>query len=169
MSTEDDEVLSAAGALREIRTLLSKRKKREAYELAGRAAVRYGDDPFLLSHFGYLAALVDGKYRSGIDACTRAIVLYEKKALRGEEDSDESQLGPLYLNLGRAYIAAGKKKEAIEALNAGLKHARHNPDLAAELKKLGVRQYVPVPFLKRKNPVNEVIGILLRKKKAKQE
>jgi tetratricopeptide (TPR) repeat protein len=169
MSTEGDEVLSAAGALREIRTLLSKRKKREAYELAAQAVVRYGNDPFLLSLFGYLDALVGGKYRSGIDSCTRAIALFEKRALRGKVDTDESQSAPLYLNLGKAYSAAGKRKEAIETLNTGLKHARRDSDLLAELKRLGTRRYIPVPFLKRESLLNEIIGRMLRKKKGEQE
>ena len=132
--------------------------------MAAQAAVRYASDPFILSYFGYLQASVEGKYRSGIDACTRAITLFEKKVLRGEDYAEESQNAVLYLNLGRAYIAAEKKKDAITTLNAGLKFDRKNRDLMAEIQRMGIRKFIPVPFLSRTNPVNEIIGRLLRKK-----
>ncbi len=169
MANHYDETPSASVFLRQIEKLLAQRKRRDAYQLAGQAAVRYGNDPFLLSYFGYLEAWVDGRYRSGIDACTRAIVLLQKKALRGEDDTEESQLGLLYLNLGRAYIAAEKKKEAIKTLNTGLKYDKQNKGLLTELERLGVRKFIPVPFLKRTNPINEVIGRMLRKKKRAEE
>ncbi len=165
MVSHDEEALSAAAFIQEIETLLRNRKRRDAYRLASRAAVKYDNDPFLLSYFGYLEAAVEGKYRSGIDACTRAITLLAKMAMRGEGDAEESQLAPLYLNLGRAYIAAEKRQEAVKSLNAGLKYDKQHKGLHAELERLGVRRYVPVPFLKRANPINEIIGRMLRKKR----
>ncbi len=154
--------------LREIETLLRNRKRRDAYQLAGQAAIRYANDPFLLSYFGYLEASVDGRYRSGIETCTRAIALLAKKALLGEDDAEESQLAPLYLNLGRAYIAAEKRMEAIRTLNAGLKYDRQNRKLLSELEQLGVRRFTPVPFLRRDNPINAIIGRMMRKKKLEE-
>ncbi len=165
MAHQDNETLSAATILREIETLLRNRQRRDAYQLAGQAAVRYENDPFLLSYFGYLEASVDGRYRSGIDTCTRAIALLAKKAMLGEDDAEESQLAPLYLNLGRAYIAAEKRMEAIKALNAGLKYDKQNKGLLVELERLGIRRFVPIPFLKRANPVNVIIGRMLRRKR----
>jgi tetratricopeptide (TPR) repeat protein len=168
MISQDVKFLTAAGFLQEIEALLLKRRRRDAYQLAGQAVVRYANDPFLLSYFGYLEATVNGKYRSGIDACTRAITLFKKKMLLGKDDAEESQMAPLYLNLGRAYIAAEKKKEAIESLKAGLKFDRRNEDLMAELERMGIRRFIPVPFLRRTNPINEVIGRMLRKKKGEE-
>jgi len=71
----------------------------------------------------------------------------------------------LYFNLGRAYIAGGTKKEAVDALNKGLRFDKKNKDILNELNRLGVRKLVPVPFLSRSNPVNEIIGVMLRKSK----
>ncbi len=168
MVSQNDETPPAAVFLREIEMLLRNRKRRDAYQLAGQAAVRHEDDPFLLSYFGYLEASVDGRYRNGIETCTRAIALLAKKAMLGEDDAEESQLALLYLNLGRAYIAAGKRMEAIKTLNAGLKYDRQNKGLLGELERLGVRRFIPVPFLKRTNPINEIIGRILRKKRAEK-
>jgi tetratricopeptide (TPR) repeat protein len=168
MASQDDEAPSAAIFLREIETLLRNRKRRDAYQLAGQAAVRYENDPFLLSYFGYLEASVEGRYRNGIDTCSRAIALLAKKAMLGEDDAEESQLAPLYLNLGRAYIAAEKRMEAIKALNAGLKYDKQNKGLLGELERLGIRRFIPVPFLNRANPVNKIIGRMLRKKRAEE-
>jgi tetratricopeptide (TPR) repeat protein len=166
MAKENGEILSASGLLREVKALLANRRRRDAYLLVGQAVVRYGDDPFLLSYFGFLEAAVEGKYRSGIEACTRAITLFEKKILLGEDDYEEKLVAPLYLNLGKAYVAAGKRKEAIETLNTGLKYAKNHNDLLVTLDRLGIRKYVPLPCLKRSNPINDVIGRMLRRKKA---
>ncbi len=168
METKDNQTPSAAVFLREIEGLLAKRKRRDAYQLAAHATVKYGDNPVLLSYYGYLAALVDGRYRNGIDACIRAVAMLQRKVLRGDDDADESRLGLLHLNLGRAYIAADKKKDAIRTLNAGLKFKSRNKDLKSELERLGIRKYVPVPFLKRSNPINEIIGRMLRKKRVEE-
>ncbi len=169
MTKQDDKSLSAAESLQQVKALLSRRRRRDAYQLAGQAVVRYGNDPFLLSYFGYLQAAVDGRYRSGIDACTRAITLFERKVLRGEEDAEDSQAGPLYLNLGKAYLAAGKRKEAVKTLNAGLKFNKQDRELMAQLERIGVRKFIPVPFLKRSNPINEFIGRMLRRKKEEDD
>jgi tetratricopeptide (TPR) repeat protein len=168
MASLEDKYITAAGLLLEVKTLLAKRSWIDAYQLAARASVRHASDPFLLSYYGYLDASVEGKYRRGIEACTRAITLFEKKMFRGEDDAEESQMAVLYLNLGKAYIAAEKKKEAIKALNAGLKFDRKNQDLMAELERMGIRKLIPVPFLKRTNPVNEIIGWMLRKRKGEE-
>ncbi len=168
LETLDNEAPTAVVFLREIEGLLAKRKRRDAYHVAAQAAVKYADDPVLLSYFGYLSALVDGRYRNGIDACIRAIAMLQRKVLRGDDDADEAKLGLLHLNLGRAYIAADKKKDAIRTLNAGLKFKSRNTDLKSELERLGIRKYLPVPFLKRSNPINEIIGRMLRKKRAEE-
>jgi len=155
--------ISPAGYLRTVKALLVKGRRREAYELAQNAVVQYADDPFLLSYYGYLAAFMDGKYRSGIEACTRAIALFRKKALLGEEDAEEALNAGLYLNLGRAYLAAGKKMDAVDTLNKGLHYDKRNRDILAELKNLGIRKIIPLPFLARSNPINVFIGRMLRK------
>jgi hypothetical protein len=70
-----------------------------------------------------------------------------------------------YLNLGKAYLAAGKKKDAINAFNKGLQHDKSNSDLRKELRGLGMRKKPPVSFLDRANPINKCIGMILQKTK----
>ncbi len=67
------------------------------------------------------------------------------------------------LNLGRAHLAIGEKEEAIKAFKLGLRADPENKELLGELKKLGVRKSPPVPFLKRNNPINKYLGMLLRR------
>lgn len=168
-SKPGDTTLTPSEYVASIKSLLRSRKMRDAYALIQHAVVLYGNDPFLLSYFGYLQARVEGKYRHGIDACTRAVALYEKMTLAGEEATDEKNTAYLYLNLSKAYTAAGKRKNAIDALNSGLKHDRHNREVKAELERLGIRRLIPIPFLNRSNFLNELIGKMMRKKKTEDE
>ncbi len=159
---------SAAELRNAIATLLSRNKRREAYELLQHAVVQHPNDPYLLSSFGYLSAVLEGRYRNGIDACLSAIKLFNRKSLIDAGEDDESQLGALYLNLGRAYLSAARKKDAIDAFHAGLKADKQSRALQSEIKKMGIRKMIPVPFLARTNPINEIIGRLLRKKSTQQ-
>ncbi|MEJ2695808.1 MAG: tetratricopeptide repeat protein, partial [Candidatus Sulfobium sp.] len=68
-----------------------------------------------------------------------------------------------YLNLGRAYLEANKKRDAITAFEKGLLNDPENHDLLSELRKLGTRRKAPVPFIKRSNPINKYIGMLLHR------
>ena len=158
---EDD--WSTSDYLRTIRGLLAKGLNRDASELLQIARRKYPDDPFLLSYFGYLGALLDGKYRGGVESCLRAISLFGKRSLQGEEGVDERLNAILYLNLGRTYLAGGKRKEAYDILQKGLRYDRRNAGLLEELKKLGVRKYVPVPFLARSNVINQLVGRMFRR------
>jgi len=154
---------SAADYLREIKTHLLKERRREAYALLQSAVVKYADDPMLLSYYGYLKACMDGRYRSGIEDCLKALSLFQRNTLRGEGDMDETAKSEFYLNLGRAYFAANKKKLAFDALNKGLKFDKQNVDLQKEIQKMGVRKSTPIPFLDRSNPVNAILGKMIRK------
>ncbi|HYA88010.1 MAG TPA: hypothetical protein VEI57_13205 [Nitrospirota bacterium] len=155
--------MSPDGYLRETKALLAKGRRGDAYKLLRPAVVKYAEDPFLLSYFGYLTALLEGRYRNGIESCSLAIVLFEKKLLRGEEDVEERLNAVLYLNLGRAYLASGKKKDAFDTLQKGLRFDKQNRDVLEELERLGIRKYKPLSFLDRSNPINALIGRMLRK------
>ena len=131
--------------------------------MAQRAAVIYPEEPILLSYYGSLQALVDRKYRSGTDNCTKAIALLSKHRGVGKD-----MLYPvLYLNLGRAYVAAGKKTNAVIAFRQGLKYDHEHTALRNEVEKLGTRKKPHVSFLDRSNIINKVIGKALHKKKSK--
>lgn len=147
--------------LRAVRAHLRSGKQKEAYGLLLQASVQYPEDPLILSYFGCLQAIVDKKYRSGVEACKRSILLLKKQ----QTFSEEVLYPVFYLNLGRAFIAADKKQDAIDAFKKGLRYDNGNSDLKKELQGLGVRKQPPVPFLDRSNPINKYIGIMLHKAK----
>ncbi len=145
--------------LEDVKILLRRKSQKNALELLKESLEQYPDDPFLLSYYGCLEAIVNKNYRFGIDTCNRAI-----EALKRNVPIGERFLYPVfYLNLGRAYLATGKKKNAIEAFNTGLLMNREDSELVAELKRLGIRKKPAVPFLSRSNPINKYIGTLLHK------
>jgi tetratricopeptide (TPR) repeat protein len=139
------------------RARLREGNHREAYGVLQQAIADYPENALILSYFGCLQAIVDRKYRSGIDACRRALALFKAP--------DKYSIGViypiLYLNLGRACLAAGRKQEAIEAFIKGLKYDRSHRELKKELVLLGIRKQPVVPFLSRSNPINKYIGMLL--------
>jgi len=161
--SKSDQEMTPAGYLRDAKALLAKGRKRDAYQLLQSAVVQYPGKPFLLSYFGYLTASLEGKYRNGIESCNQAILLFEKKALHGEEGFEERLKAVLYLNLGRAYIAGGKKKDGYETLQKGLRFDKQNRELLAELQRMGIRKYVPLSFLDRSNPINALVGRMFRR------
>jgi tetratricopeptide (TPR) repeat protein len=67
-----------------------------------------------------------------------------------------------YLNLGRVYLIAGQKSNAIRIFRRGLKIGR-NPRIVTELKNLGVRKPPVMAVLPRENPLNKYLGLLSAK------
>jgi tetratricopeptide (TPR) repeat protein len=143
--------------LRSARVLLRDGKEKDAFVLLQQAAVQFPDHPMILSYFGCLQALVEKKYRSGIETCMQAITLLKGR----EEDEKERLYAIFYLNLGRAYLAARKKEDAINAFNKGIKYDSSNGDLHKELRAIGKRKRPAVSFLGRSNPINKYIGMIL--------
>ncbi len=149
--------------LRAVKAHLRSGKQKDAFRLLQQGAVRFPNDPLILSYYGCLQAIVDKKYRSGVETCRKAIAQLKKAETFGEE-----LLYPVfYLNLGRAYVAAAKKKDAIEAFNKGLEYDNTNRDLLQELRSLGLRKKPLVPFLDRSNLINKYIGMILHMKDEK--
>lgn len=124
------------------------------------------DDPFILSYWGCLSAVVQRDYKKGIAACKRSLGALKDSLPFGQEIFYPE----LYLNLGRAFLAAGRKRNAIFFFRKGLALDQANASLHGEMKMLGQRRKPPVPGLKRSNPINKYIGMLLHKPpKAEQE
>ena len=166
MPSNLDETMTAAESLKRIQLHLHSSRQWDAYEILKSDVLKFGDDPLHVSYFGYLKAALEGKYRSGIEDCMRAINLFQKKLWRGDNDVMSSQKAILYLNLGKAYYAAGRRKDAIDTFHKGLQVDSQNRDLQATLQKVGVRKLVPFPFLNRSNPLNAFVGRMLRKTSA---
>lgn len=155
------ETKTTAAYLEEVKDLLKGKNKRSALRLLSEALEQYPDDPFILSYYGCLEAVANKNYREGIDTCLLAIETLKKKLPFGEDFF----FPVFYLNLGRAYLAAGRKQEAMEAFNKGLATDRQDRDLLWEVRKLGVRRKPVVPFLRRSNPINRYIGMMLHSMK----
>lgn len=145
--------------LEEVKALLRKKDNRRALEILGSGLQQYPDEPFLLSYYGCLEAVINGNVSFGIDTCKKALEKLDTLA----PVSREVYYPTFYLNLGRAYIAAGRKKDALEAFDQGLSFDRDNRDLIWEMRKLGIRRKPVIPYLKRTHPINKYIGLLLHK------
>ncbi|SNB46716.1 tetratricopeptide repeat protein [Geobacter sp. DSM 9736] len=65
-----------------------------------------------------------------------------------------------YLNLGRIFVAAGQREEAIDAFRTGARLDR-NPEILQELEILGTRRKPVIRWLAREHPVNKLLGKLL--------
>lgn len=74
----------------------------------------------------------------------------------------EPRSSVLYLNLGKVYLLAGRKDDAIRTFRQGLLYER-NPLIESELRRLGLRKAPVVTFLGRDHPVNKYLGIVMKK------
>lgn len=147
--------------IREAEALLKKNNQREALKLLTDALDRYPTNPFIWSYQGYLEAAVNKKYSKGVNTCRHAFKILREHVPFGEEFF----FPILYLNLGKAYLAADKRKKAYESFKKGLEIDVGNNKLLDELKKLGIRKQPPLPFLKRSNPLNKYLGRFSQKMK----
>jgi len=148
-----------ADYLLEIRKLVKANKHRAAMDTVEDALQHNPEDPFLLSFSGFLEAKLLKRHREGINTCKRAIEMLGPKVPFGEEFF----LPLLYLNLGRAYMEAGKKRGAVGALKKGLAMDPENKELLWEIKKLGLRKTPLLPCFGRSNPVNKYLGMVRHK------
>jgi hypothetical protein len=67
------------------------------------------------------------------------------------------------LNLAEVYATAGRKEEAVEALQSGLKFARRDVRLTIAMNKLTQRRSPVFSFLARRHPLNRQLGFLRHK------
>lgn len=143
----------------EVKKLLRKSGGKAALGILREALQKFPSDPFLMSYYGCLVAVVENNPKDGIKICLDAIVGIKNSLPFGSEFFYPA----LYLNLGRAYLKGNQKTEAFNAFQEGLKNDPENHDLLWELRKLGKRKKPPIPFLHRSNPVNKYIGLLVSK------
>lgn len=154
----DDEHMKAVDYLKAVREELGNNRQRAAYSIIEKAVFQFPDDPIFLSYLGYFQSLEDRQFRTGIDTCRRALEMFQPAKVR----IAESVYPILYLNLGKAYLAAGMKKEAYEAFHKGTVYDPGYFELKKELRLLGFRKAPQVPFLSRSNFINKYLGLLLR-------
>ncbi len=147
----------------EVQGLLKKGAGKDALALLGDALQKFPDDPFLLSYYGCLMAIVNNKPGEGVAICLKAIKRLDETIPFGSDFF----YPVFYLNLGRAYLKANKKQEAVAVFYHGLKNDLDNKDIHQELARLGNRRKLSVPFLRRSHPINKYIGLLTENKKGK--
>lgn len=146
--------------LEEARVFLRKRNNAKAYEVLRHGVEVYPEDPYLLTYYGSMASIVGDNVREGARACRKAIDIVKEKMPSGKEDI----LPKFYVNLARAYMGGHDRKGAIQALYEGTAYEPKDGVIHKELVKFGVRKPPPIPFLRRNNPINKYIGILVHRK-----
>ena len=97
------------------------------------------------SYLGIATAMVRKQYRNGIRLCEAAI---QRNPCIAEN----------YVNLVRLRLMIGDMGGAWRALKDGLELAPHDPELLGLLREEFPRQSVVVPFLRRGNPLNVLLG-----------
>ena len=106
-----------------------------------------GKSPELLSYLSYCIATERGQIYEALKLCNEAL-------------SQEPDNPVHYLNLGRIYLHAGKKEEALLTLRKGLSFGE-NQAIRSILEKIGTRGKPVIPFLSRNSFLNKYIGLLL--------
>lgn len=145
----------------EVQQLLRRGNGKSALNTLRNALEKFPMDPFLLSYYGCLVAIIENNPKEGIKICEDSIKRLDTSMPFGSEFF----YPVFYLNLGRAYLKDENKNAAIKAFHEGLKNDPDNHDLLWEIRKMGLREKPPFPFLERSNPINKYIGLLLYKVK----
>jgi len=112
-------------------------------------AVQKEDRPIFSSFLALCIVKERGQFQLAVTLCEKA---------RAREPHNTVH----YLNLGRIYLIAGKKNAAIWTFREGLEY-EHNKEIIDELENLGTRRPPLVSSLKRNNPVNKYLGIILKR------
>jgi len=103
------------------------------------------NNPYYMSYLGVVLARSEHKWGEAEKLCDGAVRLKRNQA-------------QLYLNLAEVYATAGRRDDAVEALQAGLKFARRDIRLNIAMNKLTRRRQPVLSFLKRHHPINRSLG-----------
>ncbi len=112
-------------------------------------ALARDDRPIFSSYMAFCIAKERGQFQLAVTLCEKAIARDNQNPLH-------------HLNLGKIYLLAGRTAEAVRAFREGLAK-ESNPQIIDELDKLEIRKPPVIPLLKRDNPLNKLIGIVLKK------
>lgn len=105
------------------------------------------NNPYYMSYLGVVLARTERKWIEAEKLCDSAVRMKRNQA-------------QLYLNLADVYKSAGRRDDAVEALQAGLKFARRDVRLNIAMNRLVPRRAPVLTFLRRTNPINRQLGIL---------
>src|SRR5712672_3782597 len=102
-------------------------------------------NPYYMSYLGVVLARSEGKWGEAERLCDSAVRMKRNQA-------------QLYLNLAEVYTTAGRREEALEVLDAGLKYARRDIRLTIVKNRLVPRKTPVLAFLSRRHPFNRQLG-----------
>src|ERR1700732_2089444 len=105
------------------------------------------NNPYYMSYLGVVLARSEQKWGEAERVCDAAVRMKRNQA-------------QLYLNLAEVYATAGRRDEAVDALQAGLKFARRDVRLTIARTRRRQRREPVLSFLKRKHPMNRQLGLL---------
>jgi len=105
------------------------------------------NNPYYMSYLGVVLARSEKKWAEAEKLCDSAVRMKRNQA-------------QLYLNLAEVYATAGRRDDAVEALQAGLKYARRDVRLTIAMNKLTPRRQPVLTFLTRRHPLNRQLGML---------
>ena len=128
-------------------TLLRDNYSSKALPHLQRAAELDKNNPYYMSYLGVVLARSEKKWAEAEKLCDSAVRMKRNQA-------------QLYLNLAEVYNTAGRREDALEALQAGMKYARRDVRLSIAMNKLTFRRAPVFPFLKRTHLLNRQAGIL---------
>jgi len=106
-------------------------------------------NPEMHSYLAYCLAKERGQIKKALALCEDAIIKDPRNVAH-------------YLNLGKIYLLARKKSEAISIFRKGL-DLEENQLIIKELAMLGVRRSPVIASLPRNHPINKYLGLLLKK------
>ncbi len=151
MSEVDREQLACLGQEELVSKALSALQNDHTYLAMAclQQAEALGSSSIIDSYLGYCLALNHQDFPSAIRLGLSAL--------------HQEPNNPLFcLNLGRVYLMAGEKTDAVRVFRQGLAFSR-DEQLIAELNRLGTRKPPVIVFLHRDNFINVLLGKLLVK------
>ena len=119
----------------------------EALEYLRHASQLKQQNPFYLSFLGVATARAERNWAVAVELCKTATSMRRNEA-------------QLYVNLAEVYVSAGRRDEAVQALNTASKYCGADPRLNRIRAKLGKRSAPVLPFLDRANALNRSLGKL---------
>jgi tetratricopeptide (TPR) repeat protein len=112
-------------------------------------ARRIENSPVINTYYAFCIAKERGQVSKAILLCRESVQKEPNNSVH-------------YLNLGRIHLIENNKAEAIRVFREGLS-VDANHQIVEELNKLVIRKPPVIRFLKRSNPVNKYLGIILKK------
>jgi Flp pilus assembly protein TadD len=104
-------------------------------------------NPYYLSFLGVSLARVGRQWAEAVGLCETAVRLKKKEP-------------QFHLNLAEAYLAAGRRSDAVETLDRALDYFRLDARVKHARAKFGKRSSPILPFLDREHFVNRSLGRL---------